>query len=287
MADQTNAGQMPGNSYVTHGQGLGKPVDRAQERYRPSPHYARRVPPHAGVPDDKGEHTLTSRVLVYGGAAIAAAALTAAAVMTVRKVADLVTGDDEIARDADREAERARARVWDANSGRRSPAPRFAGPAPHPARQREREAMRARTRDRLPHDEDHRPRKHDDHGTPRPRPDHDDHRPARPARPRPQANEGLGLVGDIEHTAQSLTRNINGVVAAITSAFAAFRTVSDQAEGIVRQFHGTADAIRGFLDDPNRRSAAARDQFRRPSRRDAVDLRDDQAQGTQARAHRL
>ncbi|WP_157115211.1 hypothetical protein [Paracoccus contaminans] len=293
MADKTDAGQMPGNSYIPQARGLGKPVDRSQERYRPSPHYARQVPPHvdAGGTGAAGpEHSLTSRVLVYGGAAVGAAALTAAAIMGVRKIADLVTGDDEIEREAERAADRARDRVRKSGS-RGGAVPRFAEMT-----EREREAMRARARARAAGEDDLRARlRAEALENRRPQSARPDHaagqariRPARGPAPQRRAGAGgLGLLGDIEHTAQSLTRNLNGVVGAVGSAMTAFRSVAEQAEGIVRQFHDTAEGIRGFLGNPNRGAASRAGSYRRPSRRDVVDLRDDQDAGNEARAHRL
>lgn len=295
MAEKNDAGQMPGNSYIPQARGLGKPVDRSQERYRPSPHYARQVPPHvdAGATSGSGpEHSLTSRVLVYGGAAVGAAALTAAAIMGVRKVVDLVTGDDEIEREAERAADRARERVRKSGS-RGGAVPRFAEMT-----EREREAMRARARARAAGEDDLRARLRaealENRGPQSVRPDHaGGPRPghARPPQGRPpQRRAGassLGLLGDIEHTAQSLTRNLNGVVGAVGAAMTAFRSVAEQAEGIVRQFHDTAEGIRGFLGNPKRGAAPRGDSYRRPSRRDVVDLRDDQDAGDEARAHRL
>lgn len=283
MADQKEPGQMPGNSYVPQPRGLGKPVDRSQERYRPSPHYSRGVPPHTGVSageEDPREHSLTSQVLVYGGMALAAAAVTAGGVLAVRKVVDLVTGDDD-----DHPAPHKHRRP-------KPQAPRFADMS-----EREREAMRQRARARAAADGSFRAQRRDEAletRRPAPRADQDerrreDRRPQPPRAPRPQqrASNGTGFLGEIEHTAQSLTQNLNSVVGAVTAAMAAFRSVADQAEGVVRQFHGTADGIRSFLGDPNRRSADDRNRFRRPARREVVDLRDDGAAEENARTHRL
>ena len=111
MAHHRDEGQMPANRYIPDNRGLGRPVDRSQERYEPSHLGPRRTLPHGDVTRD-GAHawprpSMTSRVLVYGGAALAAAAVTAGTVLAVRKVADLVTGNDELDRDADRAAEQA------------------------------------------------------------------------------------------------------------------------------------------------------------------------------------
>lgn len=287
MADHVNAGQMPGNSYTPRGQGLGKPVDRSQERFRPSPHYPRTVPPRTDAGDDE-KRSLTSQVLTYGGAAIAAAAVTAGAVLTVRKVVELVTGDDDDPRDARRgDRPRPHGRPAHHDHQGRGPVPRFAGQGDMNRGERMRgDSPQAPAYGRPP-----RPPRPFDADRPQGRPDagrpDDDRRPRQPYAAPPRRGDSLGLVGDIEHTAQSLSRNINGVVGSVTAAMAAFRTVADQAEGVVRQFHGTADAIRGFLDNPNRQRVDGGRDFRRPARRDVVDLRDSQPQPDQPRAHRL
>lgn len=293
MTDAFDAGRMPENSYIPDedrraDRGLGRRVDRRQEAYAPSPYAAQKVLPHGSVnrEGDRAvpEHSMTSRVLVYGGAAIAAAAATAGVVLAVRKVADLVSGNDELDRDADRAADKARQRVYDA--GRGVP-PRFAGMT-----EREREAMRARARARFEQDDRERARTR---AEARARADRDeDHAPRRP-RPAPRpARSSLGLLGDIEQSAASLSRNLNGIVGTVGAAMAAFRQVADQAEGVVREFHGTADQIRNFLgtggtDAPrSTRPAPGRDPYRRPARRDVVDLRETGPAGVEGgRTHRL
>ena len=78
MADTDH---LPSNSYIPQGGGLGRPVDRRQETYQPSGHASRPIPPHGDVsPDGRRvwpQPSMTSRVLVYGGMGIAAAAATA------------------------------------------------------------------------------------------------------------------------------------------------------------------------------------------------------------------
>ena len=279
MAKHPGAGQMPQNSFIPEDRGLGRRVDRRQESYAPSPYAAQRVLPHGDVSPEGDrawpEPSLTSRVLVYGGAAVAAAAVTAGAVLAVRKVADIVSGNDEVDRDADRAAERAaeraRKQVYDSSRGRSS-APAFAAMP-----EREREAMRARARSQAAADDARRQRMRDEaKRSERPaRAPEPGRRPPRPAQA-PQRN----LLGEIEHTAQTLTRNINGIVGAVTMAMAAFRSVANQAEGVVREFHGTADQIRGFLGTAGAgrpeapRASRPSDPFRATPRRDVVDLRD-------------
>lgn len=293
MADTDH---LPSNSYIPQSGGLGRPVDRRQERYQPSGRAARRVPPHGDVSPDGSrvwpQPSMTSRVLVYGGAAVAAAAATAGAVLAVRKVADLVTGDDDLHRHADDEAERARARVYDEGrnrptSGRRTP--------PHMVamREREREAMRARARARMREDEAERGRIRSDARHTR-----DESRKSR--RPRPGI-QPMSFLDDVEHTAQRLTRTVNEVVTGLGAAVAAFRSVAAQAQGVMRDFHGAADQVRSFLDTnqgADAKPTPRRDPYRRPPRRDVVDLRDPEestaarddtamAAGDSGRTHRL
>ncbi|KGJ18346.1 hypothetical protein, partial [Paracoccus sanguinis] len=119
--------------------------------------------------------------------------------------------------------------------------------------------------------------------------------------PPARAPQGTRLGGS-GHTAQPRTRNINGIVGAVTMAMAAFRSVANQAEGVVREFHGTADQIRGFLGTAGAarpegpRAGRPSDPFRATPRRDVVDLRDPSdarpstpaaAQGDAPRMHRL
>lgn len=316
-ASGTTAGQgLPSNNYIPQHRGPGARVDRAQETYEPSRHRPRVVLPHGTVSRDgahaEPEHSLTSRVLVYGGAAIAAAALTAGAVLAVGTVVDIVSGNDEIDRDADRAADRARDAVYDRASGRN--APRFAA-----MDERERAGMRSRASVRLRQDEAERarirsratetfgPRGNDPSGEDRPRPPRPEgdrphreqgrhERPAhmRSRRPRPPHESGLGFLGDIEHSGKNIAQSITGIMQAVTAAMEGFRQVAGQAEGVVREFSNTADNIRGFLDagrggegQQDDRPFRSKQPFRRPARRDIVDLRDNGSDDDSARTHRL
>lgn len=323
MARNSDPDRLPPNSYATRHRGPGRPVDRSQERYQPSPYAPQRTLPHGDVSLDGTrawpQPSMTSRVLTYGGAALAAAAVTAGAVLAVRKVADLVTGNDDLDRKADRQAEKARARVYDADRGR---APGFAK-----LDEDERAAMRARARRRAEDDRATAARLRAEaargNGERRPEdgfggrpasvprgafgPTARGDRDGAPMRRRPpQKPASRNFLGDIEHTAESLTRNINGIVGAVGAAMAAFRSVSGQAEGILREFGNTADQVRSFLDRgqggdqpapayrPQAAARAARDPYRKPARRDVVDLRDPETAGDHgaldpdaARTHRL
>lgn len=281
MADTDH---LPSNSYIPESGGLGRPVDRSQETYQPSGYASRPIPPHGDVSPD-GDRvwprpSMTSRVLVYGGAGIAAAAATAAAVLTVRKVADLVTGNDELDRDADRAADRARVQVYDEARGR------YAAPRMAAMPEREREAMRARARARMRQDDaerdrlraDARRRSDEDNGAGRRRDQESGSRRAKPRRPMIQP---MGFLDDVEHTAQRLTRTVNEVVTGLSAAVTAFRSVASQAQDVMHQFGDTAHQVRSFLGTGSGDSGSAtgrrtsrRDPYRRPSRSDVVDLRD-------------
>lgn len=283
MADTDH---LPSNSYIPDRRGLGRPVDRRQETYVASAHVSRPIPPHGDVSPEGDriwpEPSMTTRVLVYGGTALAAAAATAGAVLAVRKVADLVTGNDELDRDADDAAERARMRVYDEARGRSS-APRFAAMP-----EREREAMRARARARMRQDDAERDRLRASARTSRA----EEHQPRRPSRPR-RSFQPMGFLDDVEHTAQRLTRTVNEVVAGLGAAVAAFRSVSAQAQDIMEDFGDTANQVRSFLNSTGSAtdSTRSRARYRRPSRSDVVDLRDPaetvQVDDDMGRTHRL
>ncbi|WP_135058844.1 hypothetical protein [Paracoccus salipaludis] len=277
MADTDH---LPSNSYIPESGGLGRPVDRSQETYQPSGHASRPIPPHGDVSPRGGRTwprpSMTSRVLVYGGMGIAAAAATAGAILAARKVADLVTGNDELDRDADDAAERARTRVYDEAHGRYA-APRMAAMPEH-----EREAMRARARARMRQDDAERERLRADAKAGR-REDRQPRRPHDEGRHRPRPGRGfqpMSFIDDVEQTAQRLTRTVNEVAGSIGSAVAAFRSVASQAQGVMHEFGDAANQVRSFLgtaageSGQGTRSAPRHDPYRRPSRSDVVDLRD-------------
>ncbi len=270
----------------------GDPVDRRQETYRPSPYASQVTPPHGRVtPDGKRAYphpSLTARVLVWGGMAVAAAAVTAGSVLAVNKVVDLVAGDDEPDHDH-RETHRAHSHdaMHDAPRPRRSLAPRFADMT-----EAERAQMRRRQRAREADMERHADAI---------RAQAKDHRPMRRRR-KPQ----MGLLEEIETNARHISASAEGIMASLGAAIAGFRTVAGQAEGVIREFSHTADQVRGFLGTADRSTSARktpetrRESFKRPLKREMVDLRDDadaaRARGqdadkmqptSQARTHRL
>ncbi|MRX49084.1 hypothetical protein GI374_01250 [Paracoccus sp. S-4012] len=228
------------------------PIDRRQETYRPSPYPPRGVPPSGDVSPDGTRPwprtSLTSKVLVYGGIGIAAAAATAGAVLAVRAVVDAISGDDDDEDRVEEARERARRR-------QRSRMPRNAY------------APRGRT-----------PR-YAVGGFNEPEEDQERFERARSAprrRPPPQRPMGAGLLDDVNHTVADMTDGVRNLLDTVNAAVKGFQSVAGQAGGIMDEFHNAADTVRSMLDtaapDRQRRPRPA---TARPSRRDVVDLRDE------------
>lgn len=269
----TDHDRLPRNSFIPGQGGLGRAVDRSQERYEPSHLESRRITPHGDVSPQGNriwpQPSMTSRVLVYGGTALGIAAVTAAGILAVRKVADLVTGNDDLDREEMRAADAARDRV---HARTASSAPGFAAMP-----DREREEMRARARTRMRDDELARRSLREE-------------AEAHHARPRRRRAPQQGFLEEIEHNAQRMTRTVNDVVQGVGAAVAAFRSVATQAQGVMRDFGDAADQMRGFFgSDHAQRRGTERpsDPFRRTRRSDVVDLRDDEAADDERRTHRL
>lgn len=195
-----------------------RPVPQGQRQVGPDLSLPRRVRPgRPGV-------NLTS-VVVWGGVGIMAAAATAGAVMATRKVAEAIAGGDEdhVARPGPGSSR--------FTPSRRGPtmAPRFADLS-----EDERERVRRRVRARAAAER------------------------AATARMRAEAagraegggrrEERRSLVGDLTTTANNLSNGLNGVLAALSAAVAGFRSVANQADGIIREFSATADTVREVLD---------------------------------------
>ena len=179
---------------------------------------SRRIPP-SGKVSPKGDRewptpSLTSQVVVYGGAALMAAAATAGVVLAARKIAGMIGGDGDDHRPQPVE----RAHV----------APRYADMEEY-----EREAVRRRVREQARADATMAARtrsqaSRDRHG------------------PRPNAAQSL------TRTANDLSGSITGMIGALTGAVSGFRSVAQQAGGIVREFSDAADVVRGILDSGRR-----------------------------------
>lgn len=197
-----------------------RPVPEGHRTASPYPHRpakASRIPPGGPVsPDGKEvwpEPSLTSKIVVWGGMAVGAAALTAGAVLATRKLADAISGED------DRPARPAPYRGYDADRPDGSLAPRFAD-----MNEDEREAIRRRERDRARREA------------------------AQAAKTRSRASRSRNFVGEVTETATALTDGLNDVTRSLNSAFDGFRGVAAQANAIVAEFVAAADQLRGLMD---------------------------------------
>lgn len=215
--------------------------------HRPSagPQSSRRIPPSGDVsPDGKRSYPRPSRTAkwaVWGGTGIAAAALTAGAVLAVRHVVDLLSDDDR-------------------HGGRHDGGPRRHRHGPgHGPRGRHDEQDRYRPRMQPPTDTEKRSTARrfvgeDPAERQFVRPDHDE--PAR--RPAPRRS----LMTEIEDNAQSLTGTLDGVMRSVSSALTGFQSVARQARGVMHEFGDVAELARGIFQGdgraPARRSAPPR-----------------------------
>ena len=191
---------------------------------RPSgPAESRRIPPHGDVsPDGRRawpRPSPTAKWLVWGGTALAAAAVTAGTVIAARHLLDAVSGPKR------------------RDGPERAMAPRFAELSPE-----ERAAMRRRVRDRDAEDARHlaRLRAEADAGAEAETEAAQD-RPRRRPAPRPS------LMEEVEANTTSLQNGLESVMQAVDAAVSGFRTVASQTSGILREFDGAAGLIRGVF----------------------------------------
>ena len=70
---------------------------------------------------------------------------------------------------------------------------------------------------------------------------------ARAAQSRATASRGRDLASNVTGTARDLTDSLNGVIASLSGAVAGFRSVAEQAGGIVREFSDAADVVRNVM----------------------------------------
>lgn len=247
-------------------------VDRSNETYRPSPHAARRTIPSGRVsPDGKRawpQPSLTSRILVYGGMGIVAAAATAGAVLAVRAGVDAIAGDDEDrAVEAARQRARAR-RTGPAGASYRTTRAGFA----HMDRDAARETERRRAeQQRAERDRAARMR-----------------REAARRRASRRSPHGDGsVVESVNETVSSVTGGVRDVLATVTAAIEGFRSVASQASEVMADFNSAADQVKAMIEPAAPRRRPAPDARARPAKKDVVDLRDAEAEATDARSHRL
>lgn len=241
-------------------------VDRSNETYEPSPHAARRTIPSGRVsPDGKRnwpQSSLTSKIVIFGGMGIAAAAATAGAVLAVKAIVDAVAGDDD--EDDAIEAARQRARARAGSSGRPTYKPR-----PSPAmgfadtrgsgndwdrRREEREREERRRRD------------------------------AARRRPPAPAQQAGSVVDTVNETVSSVTHGVRDVLSTVTAAIEGFRAVAAQAGDVMADFNRAADQVKSMIEPAQKRRPSPGSHMR-TAKADVVDLREGESQD--ARSHRL
>ena len=266
MADTDH---LPQNTHI--------PADNGQH----APHLeSRRIPPHGDV-SPRGDRiwprpSASAKLLIYGGTALGAAAATAAGILAVRKIADLVSGNDALDREAEhaaeQAAERARARVY---AAAKSPAARPATATRFSIMSEpDRGEFHTRARSRMREDAQTRRPQSEQAGA-----------QDGPRVSRPQSARKQGFLDEVESNAQRITRTINEVVGAVGAAVTGFRAVAGQADGILREFGGAADELRSFFSNnragPSDHRPAGASFRHRPEPEVADAPRDD------ARIHRL
>lgn len=193
-----------------------------------SPYESRRIPPSGDVSPDGTrswpQPSNSSRMLVWGGVAVAAAALTAGAVLAGKYVGTLMSeGGDKP----------------------RPPAPRhedMLAEARQTRRDYQRDLEEAAARGRAEGEaairrEAARRRAELKSGEARVRSD-----------TRRATRRAKGLVEDIEDNTQRLHNSVGSVFNSLGAAVTGFRSVAGQAGSIMREFNDTAQMIRGFLD---------------------------------------
>lgn len=249
-------------------------VDRSNETYEPSPHAARRTIPSGRVsPDGKRawpQPSLTSRIIVFGGMGIAAAAATAGAVLAVRAIVDAVAGDDDDDLEAARQ--RARARRHGQSSSARPSSSRPQRPSPARFADMDYDSSRAeRERAERSRREAARRRNAGSHGS------------------------SGSVVESVNETVASVTSGVRDVLATVTAAIEGFRSVAAQAGDVMADFNKAADQVKSMIEPatPRRPSPGS---YTRPGRKDVVDLREGEAPSQAAgnrtgqqdtRSHRL
>ncbi|RCW79676.1 hypothetical protein [Paracoccus lutimaris] len=217
-------------------------------RHPAGPSESRRIPPQGDVsPDGRRvwpRPSPTAKWLVWGGTALAAAAVTAGTVIAARHLLDAVSGPKR------------------RDGPERSMAPRFADLSPE-----ERAAMRRRVRDRDAEDARHFAslRAEAEAGLSGAGAAQD--RPRRRPAPRPS------LMEEVEANTAGLQNGLENVMQTLNTAVSGFRAVAGQTGSILREFDGAAEMIRGIF--ACKEAGAASNP--RSARQDAPmpDLRDD------------
>lgn len=221
-----------------------RPVPKGH-RHPAGPSESRRIPPHGDVSPDGHRvwprPSPTAKWLVWGGTALAAAAVTVGAVIAARHVLDALSD-----KDADRDSR---------HGGPRSGlAPRFADLSPD-----EREAMRRRAQSRDDEDARHLARL---------RAEAEQARAVERPRRRPRR---ASFAQEVETNAASLRSGIESLMMGVT----AFRSVASQASGIMREFDGASGIIGAILGRKGDGTCTARDKDQAAAEPPMPDLRDD------------
>lgn len=174
---------------------------------------SRRIPPSGRVSPDGSRPwptpSPTARLLVWGGTAVAAAAVTALAVHLGRKLGETLQD-----RPADDPMTRRRCSA---------PSPRFAD-----LDDDERTALRARARRAADANE----------------PPHSRRPPAPKARRRRRKPD---FTAEVSQRTQDLSHGVSNAMGALTTALSGFRGVAGQASNIMREFNDAATLIGGFM----------------------------------------
>lgn len=210
-------------------------VDRSQETYTPSSRRPRRVPPSGDVSYDGSRPwprpALSSKLLVWGGIGVAAAAASAGAVLGVRAI--LGRGDDEEEAALEEARERARRRSSGTSSSTGT------------STRRSGLLRRSSARPRRPASAQ---------PVPPPRPAGIADEPVRSERrPRPgpaRARSGRGATGmldNVNQTIQEMSSGVRTLLDTVNAAMSGFRSVAQQASGVVGEFREAADSIRSAM----------------------------------------
>ena len=245
-------------------------VDRSNETYEPSPFRSRRTTPSGKVsPDGKRvwpQPSLTSKIIVYGGMGIIAAAASAGAVLGIRAIVNGIAGSDE-----DDAVEAARQRARARRSGprasqfgpRSSPAMRLAGDARGDDERRAERERAERARSERMRREAARRRAASSHGG------------------------SESVIDGVTETVASVTGGIRDVLATVTAAIEGFRAVATQAGDIMGDFNRAADEVKSMLEPVSGKRPTAAKPGRSTAKPDVVDLRDNDMAAQDARAHSL
>ncbi|AGT07831.1 hypothetical protein JCM7686_0722 [Paracoccus aminophilus JCM 7686] len=235
-----------------------------------SPYESRRIPPSGDVSPDGSriwpQPSTTSKLLVWGGMGIAAAALTAGAVIAGRHVGEMIRGEDKPQPRAPRPNPARPDEVRMATL-----APRYAELSPA-----ERDALRNRNRQRE-YEEELRIARARAEAAERAL-------EAERGRPRPSRRRRADFMREVERNTRHLSGSVDSAMGSFGAAFSGFRAVATQAAGLVSEFGTAAKLIRGMMGDV---MASKDDRPAEKASEKAADQKDSAAKETDRREHRL